>query len=661
MIQKTLGGDRLGSGKKQKVTMHGYERSTHDMGYIWRSTMSAGTLVPFMVEPILPGDTFDINLDVDIKTHPTVGPLFGSYKVQLDVFTSDIRLYQGQLHNNKLGIGLKMSDIKLPQMRLYANINTPGEGVTGDIDNTQINPSALLSYLNIRGVGRNPTEGLHERDFNAVPLLMYWDTYKNYYANKQETGPATGTIGAMVFTENNTFVSNVTTLKVKGTTIPPGGGGAQVVITEPNAPIEVTWGAAPPTITPGWAIILMTSQGDLSLDNIAYPDTATTSPYTFTQRFSLTGTITITGWRYITPSEIPQRAISIATFQLKWLDDMREQILAATIATPQFYVNDFMTATDPYYNILNWTNGVTPYMASQQGLGIKTYQSDLFNNWLNTEIIDGTGGINDITAVSTVGDEFKIDALLLSKKVYDMLNRIAVSGGTYDDWIQSVYDDDRFRSYETPVYQGGLIKELVFQEVVSNAQAAGADQAPQPLGTLAGRGAMAQKHKGGKISISAIQPGYVMGIVSLTPRIDYSQGNKWDTQLKTMDDFHKPQLDEIGFQELITEQMTWFDTSWDGTNWVQKSAGKQPAWINYMTNVNQTRGNFAIQDNEMFMTLNRRYEYADGLLDLTTYIDPTKYNHIFADTALDAQNFWVQIAVDITARRKMSAKVMPNL
>lgn len=109
--------------------------------------------------------------------------------------------------------------------------------------------------------------------------------------------------------------------------------------------------------------------------------------------------------------------------------------------------------------------------------------------------------------------------------------------------------------------------------------------------------------------------------------------------------------------------MTWFDTVWDGdgSKWVQKSAGKQPAWINYMTNVNQVRGNFAIQDNEMFMTLNRRYEYADGLLDLTTYIDPVKYNHIFADTAIDAQNFWCQIAVDITARRKMSAKIMPNL
>ena len=132
-----------------------------------------------------------------------------------------------------------------------------------------------------------------------------------------------------------------------------------------------------------------------------------------------------------------------------------------------------------------------------------------------------------------------------------------------------------------------------------------------------------------------------------------------------MDDFHKPALDEIGFQELITEQMAWWTTSYDDTTntWTQLSAGKQPAWLNYMTNLNQCRGNFAINNNEMFMTLNRRYE-ADttpALTDLTTYIDPAKFNFIFAETSLDAQNFWTQIAVDITARRKMSAKIMPNL
>ena len=90
-----------------------------------------------------------------------------------------------------------------------------------------------------------------------------------------------------------------------------------------------------------------------------------------------------------------------------------------------------------------------------------------------------------------------------------------------------------------------------------------------------------------------------------------------------------------------------------------------------MTNVNQCRGDFAVPVGEagqlggsMFMTLNRQYEQeTTGIGDLTTYVDPSKYNDIFAynPETLDAQNFWVQISNKITARRKMSAKVIPNL
>ena len=243
-----------------------------------------------------------------------------------------------------------------------------------------------------------------------------------------------------------------------------------------------------------------------------------------------------------------------------------------------------------------------------------------------------------------------------------MLNRIAISGGSYDDWLDAVYTHERSKSVENPIYHGSLIKELAFEEVVSmsDVQVAGESQ---PLGTLAGRGRLTGKNKGGKIKIKVSEPSYIIGIASLTPRIDYSQGNKWDVNLKTMNDFHKPALDEIGFEDLVTDQMAWFDTQCDGNgNVTYGTAGKQPAWINYMTNVNQCRGNFAVKGSEMFMTLNRKYEQGtSGIDDLTTYVDPTKFNEIFAYSELDAQNFWVQISNRVIARRKMSAKVIPNL
>ena len=58
-----------------------------------------------------------------------------------------------------------------------------------------------------------------------------------------------------------------------------------------------------------------------------------------------------------------------------------------------------------------------------------------------------------------------------------------------------------------------------------------------------------------------------MGIVSITPRIDYSQGNDWFTSLSTWNDWHKPHLDQIGFQDLLAEQLAWFGTTNDGHGW----------------------------------------------------------------------------------------------
>ena len=101
IVKNTLGGR-----KKMEVYMHEYNRSTHDLSYTWRNTQSVGTLVPFICEVALPGDTWYIKLRTQMLTHPTMGPLFGSFKQQNDIFLCPIRLYNALLHNNTLNIGM---------------------------------------------------------------------------------------------------------------------------------------------------------------------------------------------------------------------------------------------------------------------------------------------------------------------------------------------------------------------------------------------------------------------------------------------------------------------------------------------------------------------------------------------------------------------------
>lgn len=158
-----------------------------------------------------------------------------------------------------------------------------------------------------------------------------------------------------------------------------------------------------------------------------------------------------------------------------------------------------------------------------------------------------------------------------------------------------------------------------------------------------------------------------MGLMAITPMVDYSQGNDFDLNLQTIDDLHKPALDGIGYQDLIQEQMVGETSTYNGganiSNMKHLAANKTVAWIDYMTNYNRTFGDFATGEALDFMVLNRRYEVSDidTIEDLTTYIDPQKYIEIFADTSIDSQNFWVQTVVQATRRGNYSAKQIPFL
>ena len=225
MSQKVnIGGGRLGSGAKMETELNGYARSNHDLSYLWKSSMSAGTLVPFMSMVALPGDTFDIDLECIVKTLPTVGPLFGSFKVQLDVFKCPIRLYNSALHNNKLGVGMDMSKFKLPRVKLRGKKPTLNSAIP--IDNQQINPSSLLSYLGYKGIASwDGGESYFETTKQAVPIIAYWDIFKNYYANKQEVyhyviSAEKPAISSTAILPDNTL-ELITSINIYGTNITP--------------------------------------------------------------------------------------------------------------------------------------------------------------------------------------------------------------------------------------------------------------------------------------------------------------------------------------------------------------------------------------------------------------------------------------------------------
>lgn len=733
-IKKTIGGDRLGSGKKMTTTLHRYERSTHDLSRVWRSTMQVGVLTPCFIELLENGETMEMKITHKMLTAPTNGPTFGAFKIQIDMFTGPMRLWNGLLHNNAVKVGMDMSQVKFPRILMQTTAIDQNTCETNGInfETHQIAPDSLPAYLGIRGLGTGMSstnntimsmENISEY-YNAMPFLMYYDIFKIYYSNKQET---------------NGYVIMPDVTKMDATSI-DSFEKVKTAAFDKNTQTYVPIRTEKINTNAGTAFNLYKNRDDgysnlIWIRNINYEDQVvisgsvdtTVNGTEDTRKYTNMPLDIIAKNKYIfgdgviydiNPSEL-LRAVSLAAqainnaqniivvtinemskdityynsvdgaslqpFPLENIDTVRRLLLAQQKGVSVNWTSPTSSVTDtaignllPYKSLTGrYVNKALKTIAGKDmythypihhmcGLCVKTYQSDIFNNWLNSEWITGTNGISAITNIDTTNGVLNLDILNLHQKTYNILNRIAVAGGTFEDWQEAVFGVDAIRRVESPVYQGGASSHLIFDEVISTG-------GNTPLGTLAGKGQTINQ-KGGKLYIKANEPEYVMGIASITPLIDYSQGNKWFTKLTSMEDLHKPGLDRIGYQNLMTWRLAWWDrykkTNAPLGSEKEYSAGKLPVWIEYQTAVNECFGEFAEENKMMYMTLNRRYQpnninngqtVQSRIKDLTSYIDPTKYNYIFAVTELEAQNFWMQIYFDCKVRRLGSANQIPNL
>ena len=659
-VVRTLGKNTLGDNNKMKVAMRDYDMSTHDISTIFRSSIGVGMLVPFCKILCQKGDIIDINLINKTLSQPTLGPLFGSFKLQHFMFFGGFRLYNSWLHNNRTGIGMKMSDIKLPMM-LAQTFGTTSEA------KTNISSSALYKYLgwsNSRRTGTDAAQGVYK---NGVPLLLYLDIFKNFFANTQE----------------NKFymISNVGSEP----TIKAGFGGSpstdyKLPTTGLNATLKntdvvsITIPSSVKSYEKAWSSIVFAIK-----DNKTGSGTQVTANNLTTN--ATKGTITLDKFNTLYPNGGTLVSIllnSTAAFgaflkqhNLETLDQIRDVILHKkgneTLNLHGINLDENQNGSAELRKMFDDLIGSQSEKLG--GMLLKTYDSDIFNNWIKTDWIDGKGGITEVTSIDITANDGKLtmDALNLQQKVYNMLNRIAVSGGTYRDWLETVYTAGKYLDRpETPVFIGGMTQYIEFDEVISKSATETA-YGNQPLGDIAAIGRGGKPINNGNIHYQCEEPGYIMGLMAITPMIDYSQGNDFDLNLQTIDDLHKPALDGIGYQDLIQEQMVGETSTYVNGPTISKmkhlSANKTVAWIDYMTNYNRTFGDFAAGEALDFMVLNRRYEVnnLNQIDDLTTYIDPQKYIEIFADTDLTSQNFWVQTVIQATRRGNYSAKQIPFL
>lgn len=707
----TLGGDRLGSGKKQDVYMHGWGKSNNNLSRAWRSTMAVGTLVPCYKEVLGAHDKIEIDIDSVVKTVPTNAPLYGSFKMQVDFFRIPMRLYTGTWKMNPLGAGHQTENVLFPKFKITKKVNNHQ---TNDTYN-----NSLLRYLGTKNIGcTKETSTLTQvsRLADAMSIMGYLDICFNYYINKQEKYAYMITPAGVTYDDNYWADDWAITYSkmLRGGENVTGQGITQVYFKNRKIAVQkgfyVTGKAAGNWQTTKLQIRV---KGGIDLTKVTTAEVvantyiyyqcqgkhhkATLQTILANNNAYLGASVAVAdndftyAWNIWSKGE-PVFVTDVRFWALHY--DLNEECGIRPVELSEWNkikaacadkneVGEYFEFLPEKWNIAKFiqgnvsSEGGTFQTDSERtradeypmaGLMLKGYQSDIFNSWLSQENSKALQQ-SEARIVDVSNGSINLDALNMAKRVYNLLNRIAVTGGTIDDYFSAAFGREENSCCVIPVYEGGFSTQITFDEVVASAATA-TETDNTPLGALAGRGVqIAQANKGGHVTIEAgKEPCLVMAIASFTPYIDYSQGNWWAAyELNSVRDLHVPSLDGIGFQDLLEERMVGECAYYDEVDkvWKSDAVAKSPAWINYQTAVNEVFGEFADQDKRGFMVLQRDYSvyYNNGnhIGDFTTAIDPAKFNYAFNYTSRDSQNFWVQIGFKCVKRMVGSKKVIPNL
>ena len=241
-----------------------------------------------------------------------------------------------------------------------------------------------------------------------------------------------------------------------------------------------------------------------------------------------------------------------------------------------------------------------------------------------------------------------INDLRTSNALQRWFERNARGGSRYIEQILSHFgvrsSDARL---QRPQFLGGGRMPISVSEVL---QTSSTDET-SPQANMAGHGISAGINNGFKHYFE--EHGYIIGIMSITPRSGYQQGVPRDfTKFDNMD-FYFPEFAHLSEQEIKNQEL--FVTNDNSYN--ERTFGYTPRYAEYKYHQSEAHGDF--RGNLSFWHLNRIFEDQPNLN--TTFVECNPSNRVFATSETEDDKFWVQLYQDVKALRLMPKYGTPML
>lgn len=343
------------------------------------------------------------------------------------------------------------------------------------------------------------------------------------------------------------------------------------------------------------------------------------------------------------------------------LEDLRKWLLAVGLNT------------DESINLRTFAVGNTPPPVVIQnavlgGLYLCTHVPDALTAYISKA---SQQSIQQAARVAVTDGSFSIDSFIQIERIKKYLELGFLGASGYRDWVYAQFG-------VTPPADCGVPSCLGFSDLYVNFKTI-VSTSSDGLGDLASRGMGQERTPLRRFNFT--EYGTLMAFHTLVPIVSYSPAYSIEDAGRTLSDYGAPALQNIAWQPLLRSQLRQVpdlehnDTSvavkFRGNAFHSEVIGYQPSWSTYMTDYPVSYGDLDPRGTLSHWLLNRPFgnlqplaagtnSYTDSF-NPSTYVFPTDYNVPFVDNAPTAKNFFVQVRLDIRARRPFSKKAIPTL
>lgn len=583
-----------------KVPVKRPKRNKFNLSYENRFSCKMGELIPVMCKPVVPGDTFNVNTEIFIRTAPLVSPLFQQIDVYLHYFFVPNRLIYKDWEQFISPHGTKSEpdpqEKQLPAISGFYNYR--GEG----FDESSINDhnGTLLDFLGYRIVQGEGVSNLTENTVfqSLLPVNAYNLIYQQYYQD-QNVGKSSTIDDPVILDESLVYDADWTT----------SAGDYENLAGEPIV-------------------------NYFNLRQRCWKKDYFTSALPFTQRGDDVR-IPLYGSANLVPS-----GQSVASTE-------KTSVWSTPVGSPSPAGNfDLSVHND---------SGSNAY-STRFSSGSSTYNLTHDHGILGEEIAKVVNVDLSNVSAATINE---LRRAIQTQKFAEISARF---GGRYKEYVLGYFgisiNDGRLQRAE---YLGGGVQSIRIGDVFQTSSSVQQGEQVSPLGDLAGRGSCYGNQNHFKTTF--VEHGYVMAIMSIQPRAAYYQGINKDLSKMDRLDFYNPVFANLGEQpiynfELFRENKDVPQQIPFGT------FGYTPRYAEYKFSLGEIHGEFrdslnTWHDARKFgttPTLSKSFlevnEFKDGL------------NRIFAVEGTESQpveHFYCYVNHNITALRPMPYFGVPLL